>query len=521
MKLFVVIATSQNRTDWLINRSLPSVYRQIGIDKSEWNVFIIDDNENECEFTEIQTRIKLLRKSLQLNDTDFKTTVLKNTRTRFMSGTGAWNTGIFEAYRLFPNSFISILDDDDEYFPSHLTDCVNEIRQNTVAVFQRLIWQNEDKSILNIDLTKDQLTAENYYIGNPGVQGSNMFFKTQCLVDIGGFDETLPNTTDRDLMVRFLWKNDLNNISVIDSVGVKHYNHKRQKVNNEILRKQQGLDLFYKKYKVHFSEQAYQKSLNRAKIFFNYNPKEQIVICMPLKNAEKTVEKSVFSVLNQKNINREIILLIGNDNSTDNSESLIKEIASQNSNVILLNVNFGCAYLNRNYLNEFARKTYPNCVLIGRLDADDIIYTENTISQIEKLFDDNNFDVLICGNKQVKNGIVLEWENKPSKEFLQNEYLSNRLFEMSKGNKKAELPSCNTFIKPTIKIEYPEKESAEDHWFTILLLLQKEILNICIQENLLYCFYSLDGFSTNNNKKKNNYFQSRKELYTFYQNQIK
>ena len=78
---------------------------------------------------------------------------------------------------------------------------------------------------------------------------------------------------------------------------------------------------------------------------------------MPLKNAEKTVEKSVFSVLNQKNINREIILLIGNDNSTDNSESLIKEIASQNSNVILLNVNFGCAYLNRNYLNEFARKT--------------------------------------------------------------------------------------------------------------------------------------------------------------------
>ena len=153
MKLFVVIATSQNRTDWLIYRSLPSVYRQIGIDKSEWNVFIIDDNENECEFTEIQTRIKLLRKSLQLNDTDFKTTVLKNTRTRFMSGTGAWNTGIFEAYRLFPNSFISILDDDDEYLPSHLTDCVNEIRQNTVAVFQRLIWQNEDKSILNIDLT--------------------------------------------------------------------------------------------------------------------------------------------------------------------------------------------------------------------------------------------------------------------------------------------------------------------------------------------------------------------------------
>ena len=49
MKFTIVIATSQRRTDWLINRSLTSVYRQIGIDKSEWNVFVVDDNENESE----------------------------------------------------------------------------------------------------------------------------------------------------------------------------------------------------------------------------------------------------------------------------------------------------------------------------------------------------------------------------------------------------------------------------------------------------------------------------------------
>jgi hypothetical protein len=193
---------------------LTSVYRQIGIDKSEWNVFVVDDNENESEFSEIKKRIELLRSNLQLNDTDFPTTVLKNTRTRFMSGTGAWNTGIFEAHRLFPNGFVSILDDDDEYLPNHLTDCITAISENAVAVFQRLIWQNDDTSTMNVDLTKDQLTAENFFIGNPGVQGSNMFFKIQSLVDIGGFDETLPNTTDRDLMIRFLWKNDLNKIEV-------------------------------------------------------------------------------------------------------------------------------------------------------------------------------------------------------------------------------------------------------------------------------------------------------------------
>lgn len=517
MKFSVIISTSQNRTDWLINRSLNSVYRQIGIDKSEWNVFVVDDNENEVEFSEIVKRIERLRKDLQLKETEFPTTVLKNTRTRFMSGTGAWNTGIFEAYKQFPKGFVSILDDDDEYLPNHLTDCLTAISENAVAVFQRLIWQNDDKSTMNVDLTKDQLTTENFFIGNPGVQGSNMFFKTQNLVDIGGFDETLPNTTDRDLMIRFLWENDTNNIVVIETIGVIHYNHKREKVNNDIQRKKQGLDLFYKKYKAHFSEEAYQKSLLRAKAFFNYNPTEQIIICMPLKNAEKTLKNAVFSVLQQKNTKREIVLLIGNDNSTDNSETILNEIVSQNPNVVLLNVNFGNAYLNRNYLNEYARINYPNCVLIGRLDADDVIYNENAISEIEKLFDENNFDVLICGNKQVKNGIILDWENKPSKKLLQDDFLLNQLFEMTQGSPKAELPSCNTFIKPTIKTEYPDKASAEDHWFTVLLLLQKEKLNILIDENLLYCFYSLDGFTTHSNKKTNNYIKSRNELYEFYQ----
>ena len=115
MKYSVIIAASQNRTDWLINRSLTSVYKQLGIDKSEWCVFVIDDNENKSEFSEIKKRIELLRKELRLDETGFPTTVLKNTRTRFMSGTGAWNTGIFEVYRQFPQGFISILDDDDEY----------------------------------------------------------------------------------------------------------------------------------------------------------------------------------------------------------------------------------------------------------------------------------------------------------------------------------------------------------------------------------------------------------------------
>ena len=247
--------------------------------------------------------------------------------------------------------------------------------------------------------------------------------------------------------------------------------------------------------------------------------KEQIIICMPLKNAEKTLKKSVNSVLQQVNTKREVVLLIGIDNSTDNSEMILKDIVSNNPNVVLLNVDFNEAYLNRNFLNDYARKNYPNCVLIGRLDADDVLYSENTISSLEALFDKHNFDVLMCGNKQVFNGDVLEWENKPSIKLLKEDFLLEQLFEMSQGNSKAELASCNTFIKPTVKIEYPKKASAEDHWFTVSLLLEKEKLNIHIDEQLLYCFYSLDGVLTNENKNKNKYSQSREELYNYCLNQ--
>lgn len=241
---------------------------------------------------------------------------------------------------------------------------------------------------------------------------------------------------------------------------------------------------------------------------------------MPLKNAEKTLQKAIQSVLAQKNTKRAVFLLIGNDGSTDDSEKIIQTFLP-NPNILLLNVQFGSVYKNRNFLNHYARTQLSDCAFIGRLDADDVIYDEWTLRNIESVFDTQAADVVMCGNQQIKNGILLKWENKPSKSLLNEAYLLLRLFEMAQGNPKAELPSCNTFIKSSISVEYPDKISAEDHWFTVLLLLQKANLKICIQEELLYCIYSLDGFATQNNLKEAAYFASRIELYHFFKNALK
>lgn len=239
-------------------------------------VLIVDDNADVTEFDRICQKVGALRNELNLSKEDFPTRVMRNQRTRFMSGTGAWNTGIYKAFQTQPDGFISILDDDDEYLPHHLSDCLAAADGQTAAVFQRLYWENWDGSTMHLPLTKACLTPTNFYVGNPGVQGSNMFFRTACLASIGGFDETLPNTTDRDLMIRFLWEAQKPQsegwpIKVLENIGVVHHNHDREKVNNDLLKKQEGLDLFYQKHQPFFSLEAYQKSVNRASALFKYH----------------------------------------------------------------------------------------------------------------------------------------------------------------------------------------------------------------------------------------------------------
>lgn len=276
----VLIATSQQRTDWLIGRSLPSVYRQEGISPQQIKVLIVDDNQNEDETPKIRAGIEFLRTSLALPANHFQTNLIHNAKTKHMSGTGGWNTGIEHIYQQYPLGFTSILDDDDEYLSHHLFDCIQELTTDTIAVFQHLFWLFSDGKKMFLPFCSEDLTPENFFIGNPGVQGSNMFFKTELLVKIQGFDETLPNTTDRDLMIRFLWyaqeHNLLSNIKIIENIGVKHYAHNRPKVNNNLPLKQIGLDLFYKRYRSFFSQEAYERSIVRAQQFFKYSPPKQL-----------------------------------------------------------------------------------------------------------------------------------------------------------------------------------------------------------------------------------------------------
>jgi len=283
-QIYIIIATAFNRNDLLINRSLKSVYQQITDNKQDIKVIIVDDNEIQQTET-LKTQVENLRTNLKLNQSEFETIIIPNTRIKFQSGTGAWNTGIFyvKNFDNWENSFIAILDDDDEWLPNYLQTGQNTILQseNIVAVFSQLIWRTNETDIIH-DLTIDKLNQENFYIGNPGVQGSNTFLNSNIFNELNGFDETFPNSNDRELMIRLLDYIENVNKNLIDKLQCKvieiplviHYNHTNLKVNNDFKSKKIALDLFYKRYKNRFSEFAFEKSITRAKKYFHYDYEE-------------------------------------------------------------------------------------------------------------------------------------------------------------------------------------------------------------------------------------------------------
>jgi hypothetical protein len=283
--VFVVIATALNRTDLLIDRSLLSVYRQRDVPVERVKIIVVDDNDTGKDGlpSKLQVnrhRIAKLRQILKLRPTEFETVVMPNLRTKHHSGTGAWNTGIDVAFQQFPRGCTAILDDDDEFTPHHLHDCLKVFSSTPqiLAVFQELKWQNEDGSHLHFPLTYDALNETAFFIGNPGIQGSNMFFRTASLIEIGGFDETLTGSTDRDLMIRFLRRikefglGVESSIRIINTVGVIHHNHQGARITQSNSRKHLALDMFYKKHRVHFTADAYRMSTERAYKLFNYRP---------------------------------------------------------------------------------------------------------------------------------------------------------------------------------------------------------------------------------------------------------
>ena len=107
--------------------------------------------------------------------------------------------------------------------------------------------------------------------------------------------------------------------------------------------------------------------------------KDLISVIMPLYNNEKWLKLSINSVLSQKNVNLELIIV--DDGSTDGSLQIAKDFSSKYNNVFVIPLlrNFGCYYArNIGIINSHGK-------YISTHDSDDISEPNMLFKQIKKI----------------------------------------------------------------------------------------------------------------------------------------
>ena len=823
-KIGVVIATSMNRIETLFSLSLQSVLKQTVLPDC---IVVVDDNNDELVCQHIEHGIQNLK-------TDYRIYYTKNQRTRNMSGTGAWNTGIqLLCEVLGEENYIAILDDDDSWDQNYIATLYEHVVDNPDAIFAYI--QRSDTDYISA-FTKQELTVEKFLIKDPGVQGSNMCFKLKRLVEIGGFDETLCATTDRDLMIRFLQRFGNENITIIEQKLINYY-ASANTVTSNYHTKRAGLNTFYHKHLGLFSWPVLTQSLKRAEKLFHFpdaeeiksafrqnttvlitgvcgfigshaarafiqlgynvvgvddlstgvleniadfshadnfhfvkmslnneveldnlfaryhpqyvfhfaalprikfsfdHPKESyeanviatkllgiaaakhnvqlfvfsssssvygqqeggfmtedmslnplspyaeqkleaeqllkdifsqslskllilrffnvygyshqpaneyatliskciecatnnqpliingngmqkrdftyiddvvdavikcaegfvsenlqeiinigtgknhsvneiiaitqnsygvqintqfnnhnfvepdytisdnskakmllnwqpstpvesginlfikqsisnqvIAIGVAMHNNASTIRRCLSSILKQEHIIRKLHVVLANDNSTDNWQSEIEDLLAD-ERITILTLQNNNVVKTRNDINRFILENIPNCVLIGRLDADDEYSSWQELLKIENVFDKHHPDVISAGNYLRENEVIIERTNIADKRLADIGYVLLRLEQMSKCLPEGELPSCNLFIRPCKLLPYPSMDSGEDHALFVDYLMNQDKYTIFFAEDVLPVIYNLGGSTTVQNRFSGNYIRCRKELY--------
>ena len=191
MPSIAAIVATHNRPELLASRSLASIARQT---RPPDYLIVVDDSDPDTRRANAD-----VVSSLDLPGA--KTYYLENRRTAGASG--AWNTALYHLQDVVLSAYAAILDDDDSWDPSYLARCeraVVEQRLDMVAA-GILYHHSPDEEGVPLD-PPDGLVVNDLLVGSTHVQGSNLFITLAKLLEVGGFDETLPSTTDRDLCIR-------------------------------------------------------------------------------------------------------------------------------------------------------------------------------------------------------------------------------------------------------------------------------------------------------------------------------
>ncbi len=218
----------------------------------------------------------------------------------------------------------------------------------------------------------------------------------------------------------------------------------------------------------------------------------KISVIIPVYNVEKYIRKCLDSIINQTLKDIEIIIV--NDGSPDNSQSIIDEYAKKDKRIISLIQENGRQGKARNNGLKHAKGEY-----ISFIDSDDYIETD----MLEKMYNkakEEDSDIVICSNYH-----IYETTNKKEAIFIDEELMKDSI-----NNKKNKLlniisPCYKIYRRSLIQknnIFFMEKLYYEDLAFSLKSLVLANKISY-VNEPLYYYIIREGSTMTSTNVIKN------------------
>jgi UDPglucose 6-dehydrogenase len=268
-KVHVIIPTAQQ--DRLIHRAYESVKRQSL--KPETVIIVYDKSEGFSEY--LQEFVSCLREA--------GVHIICNERSQNLSG--AINTGLVYLHDFLnadDSDFVAILDDDDYWDYRYLQNCITFSSDFDCDWVISGIIRHDSENLMGIKQTiPESVSQSDFYVGNPNIQGSNLFIRMNKIMGVGGFSEDLVSTTDRDICIRLLDLDDIKIGSLRNHMVHHDCTSRSDRLSKKYSEKKTlGLIQFYKKYAERMSVSERDQFIERAERLFGaeksifINPKE-------------------------------------------------------------------------------------------------------------------------------------------------------------------------------------------------------------------------------------------------------
>lgn len=222
----------------------------------------------------------------------------------------------------------------------------------------------------------------------------------------------------------------------------------------------------------------------------------------------RTALSSAFSqtLIKQK---RARILIIDDQSSSPLQESLSKYI--QHPSVTLISTECGSPARSRNLALDWADSQF-DIQWVARLDADDELYTDNSLESLWQSVCNTDNVAAIGSNKLKLDGHLLQDTNvADANELLIPSNLAGLIENFAEGRQQRELPSCNLILKTKLGLRYPNIRSAEDHWLVCRLLMQFPG-KVAVSPFPYYSIYTLAGTDTKANRQSSLWYEQRIRL---------